>query len=57
VAETLTGGLLARAGAPPAELARGSGMVLGWRARGVAEVEPQTRAAWQRFVARKPFWD
>lgn len=56
VAETLSGGLLGRAEAQPAELARGSGMVLGWLARGVAEVEPQTRGAWERFVDRKPFW-
>ncbi len=56
VAETLTGGLIGRAGAAPGALALSSGMVLGWLARGVAEVEPATRGAWKRFVERKPFW-
>jgi inorganic triphosphatase YgiF len=55
VAQTLTDGLIGRAGAPTA-LVLASGTVLGWLARGTAEVEPQTQDAWQRFVARKPFW-
>jgi hypothetical protein len=57
VAGTLTEGLIARVQGAPATLALGSGVVLGWLARGTAEVEPRTREAWQRFVARKPFWD
>ena len=34
----------------------GSGMVLGWLARGVAELEPPTLRAWQDFAEREPFW-
>jgi triphosphatase len=56
VAERLVGGLLERAGGDRVALAQGSGMVLGWLARGVAELEPQTRSAWEDFTARKPFW-
>ena len=55
VAQTLTDKLIGRAGSPTA-LVLGSGTVLGWLARGVAEIEPQTQAAWERFVDRKPFW-
>jgi hypothetical protein len=55
VAETLANRLLGRAGSPGV-LAPGAGMVLGWLARGTAEAEPQIRDAWQRFVARRPFW-
>jgi triphosphatase len=56
VAERLTGSLLARADGDRLALAQASGMVLGWLARGVAELEPQTRSAWDDFTARKPFW-
>jgi len=56
VAETLTAGLIERAGTAAPALAQGAGMVAGWLARGVAEIEPQTRAGWERFVERKPFW-
>jgi inorganic triphosphatase YgiF len=56
VAETLTDRLIRRAEEPVAGVAEGAGVVLGWLARGVAEVEPQTRRAWQHFVDRKPFW-
>ena len=55
VAQTLTDGLIGRAPASSA-LVLGTGTVLGWLARGVAEIEPQMQAAWQRFVERKPFW-
>ena len=55
VAQTLTDGLIGRATASSA-LVLGTGTVLGWLARGVAEIEPQMQAAWQRFVERKPFW-
>jgi triphosphatase len=57
VAESLTADLIGRAETAPRALALGSGMVLGWLARGQAEVEPRTQAAWQHFVDRKPFWD
>jgi len=57
VAESALGRLIEGAGEPRLTLARGAGTVLGWLARGTVEVEPQARAAWQRFVARKPFWD
>ena len=56
VAERLVRGLSAPAAAEPASLAMGSGLVLGWLARGVAEVEPATQGAWQAFAAREPFW-
>jgi hypothetical protein len=32
------------------------GLVLGWHARGVAEIEPATVRAWQEFVEPEPFW-
>ena len=32
------------------------GLVLGWHARGVAEIEPATVRAWQEFIELKPFW-
>jgi triphosphatase len=57
VAERLVGGLLERAGGDRDALAQASGMVLGWLARGVAGLEPQTRSAWDDFAARKPFWN
>jgi hypothetical protein len=31
-------------------------LVLGWHARGVAEIEPATVRAWQEFIELKPFW-
>jgi inorganic triphosphatase YgiF len=56
VADGLTAELTRRAKTAPRALATGSGMVRGWRARGQAEIEPQTQTAWQHFVDRKPFW-
>ncbi len=56
VAERLVSGLSERAGAEPRALATGSGLVLGWLARGVAEVEPEALKDWQAFAAREPFW-
>jgi hypothetical protein len=38
-------------GLPPA-----AGLVLGWHARGVADLEPAIVRAWQKFAARSPFW-
>jgi triphosphatase len=34
----------------------GGGLVLGWHARGVAEIEPATVRAWQEFAELEPFW-
>lgn len=34
----------------------GGGLVLGWHARGVAEIEPATVRAWEEFAALEPFW-
>jgi triphosphatase len=56
VAERLVGGLAERTGEGRSALARGSGLVLGWLARGVAEAEPEVQGAWQAFAAREPFW-
>jgi hypothetical protein len=30
--------------------------VLGWHARGVADLEPAIVRAWHEFAAREPFW-
>jgi CHAD domain-containing protein len=32
------------------------GLVVGWHARGVAELEPATVRAWQEFAQLEPFW-
>jgi triphosphatase len=56
VAERLAGQLVERAGTGRQDLAVANGLVLGWLARGVAEVEPEIRRAWRDFAARKPFW-
>jgi triphosphatase len=56
VAERLAGQLVERAATERQDLAAASGLVLGWLARGAAEVEPEIRDAWQDFAARKPFW-
>jgi triphosphatase len=56
VAERLVSGLSERAGEERSALAMGSGLVLGWLARGIAEAEAQTIDAWQAFAERKPFW-
>jgi inorganic triphosphatase YgiF len=34
----------------------GGGLVLGWHARGVADLEPATVRAWQEFAELEPFW-
>ncbi len=56
VAERLVNDLSERAGAERSALATGSGLVLGWLARGVSEIEPEVLEAWRAFAARKPFW-
>jgi triphosphatase len=37
-------------------LQRAAGLVLGWHARGVADLEPAILRAWQEFAGREPFW-
>jgi inorganic triphosphatase YgiF len=56
VAERLASELEGRAAEDRSALARGSGLVLGWLARGSAEAEPEVAKAWQAFADRKPFW-
>jgi triphosphatase len=58
VAEQLIGTLIAQAkpGADRAHLRGAAGLVLGWHARGVADLEPATLSAWKAFADRKPFW-
>ena len=56
VAEQLIGSLIEQAGADRADLRAAGGLVLGWHARGVADIEPATGSAWEEFAERKPFW-
>jgi triphosphatase len=56
VAERLVKVLDERAGAQRSALATGSGLTLGWLARGAADAEPEVQDAWQAFAAREPFW-
>jgi triphosphatase len=37
-------------------LQRAAGLLLGWHARGVADLEPAILRAWQEFAGREPFW-
>jgi triphosphatase len=58
VAERLIGMLLGEAdgSADGGDIRWGGGLVLGWHARGVAEIEPATVRAWQEFAELEPFW-
>ena len=58
VAEQLIGTLIGPAASRPdgADLRIAGGLVLGWHARSVADVEPATARAWQEFAERAPFW-
>ena len=58
VAERLIGALLGEAdrSADGDRLERAGGLVLGWHAHGVAEIEPATVCAWQEFAELEPFW-
>jgi inorganic triphosphatase YgiF len=56
VAERLVSALGERVGAERSALALGSGLVLGWLARGAAGAEPEVQGAWRAFTERKPFW-
>ena len=55
VAERLTGPLIERAGAKRQDLAAASGLMLGWLARGVAEVEPRDARRLGRFRGAQAF--
>lgn len=54
VAETLLDGLMARQG--KVDIDRAAGMVIGWHARGLADLEPQLCAHWSGFAERQAFW-
>ena len=58
VGERLIGTLIEQAGpgAHGAELRIAGALVLGWHARGVADLEPETVRAWRDFAEREPFW-
>jgi hypothetical protein len=59
VAEQLIDGVIAQSGAgaeAAADLRAGGGLVLGWHARGVADLEPATVRAWKAFAHDEPFW-
>ncbi|UEM20041.1 CHAD domain-containing protein [Skermanella mucosa] len=34
----------------------GGGMVIGWHARGVAQIEPRLVQDWENFASARPFW-
>jgi inorganic triphosphatase YgiF len=55
VAEKLIGSLIQQA-AGGADLRVAAGLVLGWHARGVADIEPTVVRAWKEFAGREPFW-
>ncbi|MDH3661978.1 MAG: CHAD domain-containing protein, partial [Alphaproteobacteria bacterium] len=54
VAETLMAELLARPG--KRDIRAATGLVIGWHARGVADIEPKLRRDWKTFAAKSPFW-
>ena len=58
VAEKLIGSLIEQAGAAAggADLRAAGGLVLGWHARSVADIEPAVVRAWEEFAGREPFW-
>jgi len=43
-------------GRAPAGWETGAGMVIGWHARGLRDLEPAIVADWSRFAETKPFW-
>ena len=58
VAERLIGMLVGEEdrSADDAAIRWAGGLVLGWHAHGVAEIEPATVRAWQEFAELEPFW-
>jgi CHAD domain-containing protein len=58
VAQRLIGSLLDGAGrnGDRAGLEGAAGLVVGWHARGVADLEPEIVRAWQEFADRPAFW-
>lgn len=55
VAETLLNDLLARPG--KLDIGRAAGIVIGWHARGVADLEPVMTRRWSAFAERRAFWE
>jgi triphosphatase len=58
VAEHLVGSMIddGAARAHREELLGAGGLVLGWHARGAADLEPVAVRAWKAFAERQPFW-
>ncbi len=56
VAERLVSDLTNWPGTERQELAKASGLVLGWLARGAVEFEAETLSDWEAFAERTPFW-
>jgi inorganic triphosphatase YgiF len=54
VARTLLHGLTAKPG--KTDMPHAAGMVIGWHARGVADLEPRLIRDWSAFARRSPFW-
>jgi triphosphatase len=55
VAEQLIGSA-AGASADAADLRAGGGLVLGWHARGIADLEPAAVRDWKAFARKEAFW-
>ena len=55
VAETLLTKLPARPG--KLDIGHAAGIVIGWHARGVADLEPEMVRRWSAFAERRPFWE
>ena len=58
VAQRLVGSIVGEADESTGgnDMQRAAGVVLGWHARGVAELEPALLHSWQEFTERTPFW-
>lgn len=54
VAEELLDSILSRPG--KTDIRRPAGMVIGWHARGVFDLEPRLIRDWSAFAKREPFW-
>jgi inorganic triphosphatase YgiF len=56
VAQRLLDSLVGEGDRSPDGLQRAAGLVLGWHARGVADLEPAILRSWQEFATGEPFW-
>lgn len=56
VAEQLIRSAVAYARGDVTDLRAGGGLVLGWHARGVADLEPATARDWKAFARKEAFW-